>query len=148
MEHSDSAIPDVEKMHEDENNASPVKVTSGNKNKIKKPRIDNEDDDDMIDEDDSNESDSQDDDDEEEDDNEASGDKEMLNEDEYKKKLDELEALIGANKYQYQYYVDIIKLTRDNGDLNKLREYRQKMSELYPLTESMAIDIIPTQFFS
>ena len=61
---------------------------------------------------------------------------EKLNENEFQQKLDELEKSIAENKYQYQFYVDIIKLTRDNGNLDKLREYREKMSELFPLSES------------
>jgi len=61
---------------------------------------------------------------------------EKLNENEFQQKLDELEKSIFDNKYQYQCYVDIIKLTRDNGHLTKLREYREKMSELFPLSES------------
>lgn len=60
---------------------------------------------------------------------------EKLNENEFQQKLDELEKSIVENKYQYQFYVDIIKLTRDNGNLNKLREYREKMSEVFPLSE-------------
>jgi hypothetical protein len=61
---------------------------------------------------------------------------EKLNENEFQQKLDELEKSIFDNKYQYQCYVDIIKLARDNGHLTKLREYREKMSELFPLSES------------
>ena len=62
--------------------------------------------------------------------------KEKLNEEEFSAKLDELEKLISENKFQYQHYVDIIQLTRDNGSLDKLREYREKMSGIFPLSES------------
>ena len=60
---------------------------------------------------------------------------EKLDESQFQSKLNELEKLISENKYQYQLYVDIIKLTRDNGNLIKLREYREKMCELFPLSE-------------
>ena len=62
-----------------------------------------------------------------------------MDDEQFQSKLAELESLIAQNKFQYQYYVDIIKLTRDNGELTKLREYRDKMSQIYPLTESNRI---------
>ena len=62
--------------------------------------------------------------------------KEKLNEDEFQQKLDDLEKQIAENKFQYQYYVDIIQLTRDQGNLEKLREYREKMCQIFPLSES------------
>ncbi len=55
---------------------------------------------------------------------------------EFEIKLNQLKQSINDNKYVYQNYVDIISLTRDHGDLNNLRTYRQLMSDLFPLTES------------
>jgi hypothetical protein len=54
----------------------------------------------------------------------------------FEEKLNLLKKSIEDNKFVYQNYVDIIELTRSNGDLNNLRTYREKMSELFPLTES------------
>jgi len=95
--------------------------------------------------DDSDETSDEDDSDEEDEEmpNEPNGDsvaRRMLSEADYKLKLNQLEALIAENRLQYQPYVDIIQLSRDNADLNKLREYREKMSEVYPLTETLWLD--------
>jgi hypothetical protein len=65
-----------------------------------------------------------------------------LDETEFQTKLGELEAQIAENRFQYQCYVDVITLLRDHGELNKLRDYRQKMSEVYPLTENLWLDWI------
>ena len=82
--------------------------------------------------------------DDDEEDDESSSDSEnevnnanKLDDAEYGKRFSELESLINQNQYQYQYYVDIIKLTRDNEKFDKLKSYREKMSEIFPLTESM-----------
>ena len=56
--------------------------------------------------------------------------------DEFEEKFNVLKASIEENKFAYQNYVDIIDLTKKHGDLNNLRGYREKMSELFPLTES------------
>lgn len=61
---------------------------------------------------------------------------------EYQTKLAELEAQIEQNKYQYQCYVDLIKLTRNQSDVVKLALYRQQMSQLYPLTETLWLEWI------
>jgi squamous cell carcinoma antigen recognized by T-cells 3 len=68
-------------------------------------------------------------------------DDELIEEDddddnEFEEKLNVLKASIEENKYTYQNYVDIIDLTKKHGDLDNLRVYREKMSELFPLTES------------
>ena len=59
-----------------------------------------------------------------------------LDDDKYQVKLSQLEDSIKENKFQYQSYVDIIELSRNQSDMNKLKEYREKMCQLYPLTES------------
>ena len=55
---------------------------------------------------------------------------------EFDNKFSVLKNSIEENKFSYQNYVDIIELTRNHGDLTNLRIYREKMSELFPLTES------------
>lgn len=59
------------------------------------------------------------------------------NQESFDKKLAQLEEIINENKFQYQTYIDIIKLTKERGEFNKLREYREKMSQVFPLTESI-----------
>lgn len=88
---------------------------------------------------------SQDDEESDEDENEMSQDetdieKEKAGEEEYNLKLNELENIINQDKFQYQSYVEIIKLTRDKGEFNKLREYRQKMSQVFPLSENLWLE--------
>ena len=60
----------------------------------------------------------------------------MLDASEYTSQLTILEQAIINSPFQYQSYIDIIKLAKNNTDFTKLREYRQKMSEMFPLTES------------
>lgn len=55
----------------------------------------------------------------------------------FETKLALLEEIINQNKFQYQTYIDIINLAKENGEFNKLREYREKMSQVFPLTESI-----------
>jgi hypothetical protein len=95
---------------------------------------DNEDDEDM----DSSEED----DDENEDEDEMDEEKEKIDDQTYQAKLSELENRIAQNKLDYQTYVDIISLAKNNADFNKLREFRQKMSEVFPLTETLWLDWI------
>lgn len=143
MEHGEN-LPeeDMELTTESSKSAKDSSSATHGKNgasKSKKARMDideeDEDDDDDLDDDE----DDDDDDDEEDEDEEAENKQDLLNEQDFKHKLAELESMISENKFQYQPYVDIIKLTRDNGDFNKLREYRLKMSELFPLTESISL---------
>ena len=63
---------------------------------------------------------------------------ETLNEAEYKEKFEFLEKSIAENPYGYENYVAIIKLLREQGEFKLLREYRTKMSEIFPLSESKA----------
>ena len=104
-----------------------------------------DDDDDDDDDDDSDDASDSDDDSDDSENKEASSEtngaqvKEKLDEDVYKTKLAELETQIVENKFQYQSHVDIIKLARDNADLETLRRCRQRMSEIFPLSESMHV---------
>ena len=99
---------------------------------------DEEEDEDDDDDDDETSTDDEDDDgeDDEDDDEVEMTDENKLPLKEYELKLGEFEQILQSNKYQYQTYVDIIKLAKDNSDMIKLREYREKMSDLFPLAES------------
>ncbi|KAF3850836.1 hypothetical protein F7725_012608 [Dissostichus mawsoni] len=66
--------------------------------------------------------------DEEEDD---SSDDEKENEAE----IQRLEEQLSINAFDYNCHVDLIKLLKQEGELLRLRKARQKMSELFPLTE-------------
>lgn len=71
-----------------------------------------------------------------EDDSEMNGfNPNKLSDEEYEKQLKVLEESIQANKFQYQSYVDIIKLAKENNDFSKLKEYREQMSDCFPLAE-------------
>ena len=59
-----------------------------------------------------------------------------LSESEYKEKFEALEKSIAENPFGYENYVSIIKLLRDHGEFKPLRDYRTKMSETFPLSES------------
>ncbi|XP_064209645.1 squamous cell carcinoma antigen recognized by T-cells 3 [Anguilla rostrata] len=71
--------------------------------------------------------------DEEEDD---SSDDEKENEAE----IQRLEEQLSINAFDYNCHVDLIKLLRQEGELLRLRRARQKMSELFPLTEEIWLD--------
>uniref|UniRef100_A0A8C1SX66 Spliceosome associated factor 3, U4/U6 recycling protein n=1 Tax=Cyprinus carpio TaxID=7962 RepID=A0A8C1SX66_CYPCA len=47
--------------------------------------------------------------------------------------------LLSINAFDYNCHVDLIKLLRQEGKLHRLRKARQKMSELFPLTEGPEI---------
>lgn len=42
---------------------------------------------------------------------------------------------LSINAFDYNCHVDLIKLLKHEGELLRLRKARQKMSELFPLTE-------------
>lgn len=73
-------------------------------------------------------------------DDEMTENAEMLDSKEYQTQFQLLENSILENPFQYQFYIDIIKLTKDNIDFDKLREFRQKMSQVFPLTEKLWLD--------
>lgn len=49
---------------------------------------------------------------------------------------------VKANPYNYQGYIDYINLSRQYGNLDHLRFARQKMSEIFPLTQQLWLDWI------
>ncbi|XP_072456311.1 squamous cell carcinoma antigen recognized by T-cells 3 [Notamacropus eugenii] len=54
--------------------------------------------------------------------------------------IQRLEEQLSINAFDYNCHVDLIKLLRQEGELTKLRRARQKMSELFPLTEEIWLD--------
>uniref|UniRef100_A0A8C9R698 Spliceosome associated factor 3, U4/U6 recycling protein n=1 Tax=Scleropages formosus TaxID=113540 RepID=A0A8C9R698_SCLFO len=54
--------------------------------------------------------------------------------------IQRLEEQLSINAFDYNCHVDLIKLLRQEGELLRLRRARQKMSELFPLTEEIWLD--------
>ncbi|XP_072520466.1 squamous cell carcinoma antigen recognized by T-cells 3 [Salminus brasiliensis] len=54
--------------------------------------------------------------------------------------IQRLEEQLSINAFDYNCHVDLIKLLRQEGKLHRLRKARQKMSELFPLTEEIWLD--------
>ncbi|XP_018416410.1 PREDICTED: squamous cell carcinoma antigen recognized by T-cells 3 isoform X2 [Nanorana parkeri] len=54
--------------------------------------------------------------------------------------IQRLEEQLSINAFDYNCHVDLIKLLRQEGELERLRHARQKMSELFPLTEEIWLD--------
>uniref|UniRef100_A0A674BMS2 Spliceosome associated factor 3, U4/U6 recycling protein n=1 Tax=Salmo trutta TaxID=8032 RepID=A0A674BMS2_SALTR len=54
--------------------------------------------------------------------------------------IQRLEEQLSINAFDYNCHVDLIKLLRQEGELPPLRKARQKMSELFPLTEEIWLD--------
>lgn len=51
---------------------------------------------------------------------------------------------LSINAFDYNCHLDLIKLLRQEGELVKLRRARQKMSELFPLTEGTEHPLLST----
>lgn len=47
---------------------------------------------------------------------------------------------LSINAFDYNCHVDLIKLLKQEGELIRLRKARQKMSELFPLTEGWCME--------
>ncbi|XP_062873826.1 squamous cell carcinoma antigen recognized by T-cells 3 [Trichomycterus rosablanca] len=54
--------------------------------------------------------------------------------------IQRLEEQLSINVFDYNCHVDLIKLLKQEGKLHRLRKARQKMSELFPLTEEIWLD--------
>ncbi|XP_006640406.1 squamous cell carcinoma antigen recognized by T-cells 3 [Lepisosteus oculatus] len=54
--------------------------------------------------------------------------------------IQRLEEQLSINAFDYNCHVDLIKLLRQEGELVRLHRARQKMSELFPLTEEIWLD--------
>ncbi|XP_012869897.1 PREDICTED: squamous cell carcinoma antigen recognized by T-cells 3 [Dipodomys ordii] len=65
-----------------------------------------------------------------------------LEEEEEKNQLEieRLEEQLSINVYDYNCHVDLIKVLRLEGELDKVRAARQKMSEIFPLTEELWLE--------
>ncbi|XP_022340245.2 spliceosome associated factor 3, U4/U6 recycling protein-like isoform X1 [Crassostrea virginica] len=57
-----------------------------------------------------------------------------------KKKLEELQKQIEENSYFYDGHTEIIKILRNMGELDKLRNAREKMSQYFPLTQELWLE--------
>uniref|UniRef100_A0A8C8M1T6 RRM domain-containing protein n=1 Tax=Oncorhynchus tshawytscha TaxID=74940 RepID=A0A8C8M1T6_ONCTS len=60
--------------------------------------------------------------------------------------IQRLEEQLSINAFDYNCHVDLIKLLRQEGELPRLRKARQKMSELFPLTEGPEIWVEYAQY--
>ncbi|GAB6028737.1 Squamous cell carcinoma antigen recognized by T-cells 3 [Chamberlinius hualienensis] len=56
--------------------------------------------------------------------------------------IDKLIAQVSGNPYLYDGHIQLINAVKKIGDLEKLRNAREKMSELFPLTEALWLDWI------
>lgn len=54
--------------------------------------------------------------------------------------IERLEEQLSINGYDYNCHVGLIRLFRLEGELNKVRMARQKMSEIFPLTEELWLE--------
>ncbi|KAM5238138.1 squamous cell carcinoma antigen recognized by T-cells 3 isoform 1-T1 [Ctenodactylus gundi] len=54
--------------------------------------------------------------------------------------IERLEEQLSINMYDYNCHVDLIRLLRLEGELTKVRAARQKMSEIFPLTEELWLE--------
>ncbi|XP_031298787.2 squamous cell carcinoma antigen recognized by T-cells 3 isoform X3 [Camelus dromedarius] len=54
--------------------------------------------------------------------------------------IERLEEQLSINVYDYNCHVDLIRLLRLEGELAKVRTARQKMSEIFPLTEELWLE--------
>uniref|UniRef100_A0A3P8VZB6 Spliceosome associated factor 3, U4/U6 recycling protein n=1 Tax=Cynoglossus semilaevis TaxID=244447 RepID=A0A3P8VZB6_CYNSE len=54
--------------------------------------------------------------------------------------IQRLEEQLSINAFDYNCHVDLIKLLKQEGELLQLQKARQKMSELFPLTEEIWLD--------
>ncbi|XP_063171375.1 squamous cell carcinoma antigen recognized by T-cells 3 [Candoia aspera] len=70
---------------------------------------------------------------------ESSGDGED-EEKENEAEIQRLEEQLSINAFDYNCHLDLIKLLHQEGELIRLRRARQKMSELFPLTEEIWLD--------
>ncbi|XP_070690238.1 squamous cell carcinoma antigen recognized by T-cells 3 isoform X2 [Pempheris klunzingeri] len=68
------------------------------------------------------------------------GDDSSEDEKENEAEIQRLEEQLSINAFDYNCHVDLIKLLKQEGELFRLRKARQKMSELFPLTEEIWLD--------
>ncbi|XP_067033706.1 squamous cell carcinoma antigen recognized by T-cells 3-like isoform X1 [Acropora muricata] len=51
--------------------------------------------------------------------------------------LQQLELQVASNPYHYDSHVEVIKLLRESGDLDKVRQAREDMNKIFPLTQEL-----------
>ncbi|XP_071179062.1 squamous cell carcinoma antigen recognized by T-cells 3-like isoform X1 [Mytilus edulis] len=59
---------------------------------------------------------------------------------ESERQVAELQKQISKNPYLYDVHIDLIKLLKQLGELEQLRDARQRMSELFPLAEGLWLE--------
>ncbi|CAH3157953.1 unnamed protein product [Porites lobata] len=52
-------------------------------------------------------------------------------------KIQQLELQVESNPYHYDSHVQLIKLLRESGDLDRVRNARESMSKIFPLTQEL-----------
>lgn len=52
-------------------------------------------------------------------------------------RIQQLELQVASNPYHYDSHVELIKLLRESGDLDKVRQAREGMSKIFPLTQEL-----------
>nr|XP_016854088.1 PREDICTED: squamous cell carcinoma antigen recognized by T-cells 3 isoform X1 [Anolis carolinensis] len=70
----------------------------------------------------------------------SGGDEEEEEEKENEAEIQRLEEQLSINAFDYNCHLDLIKLLHQEGELVRLRRARQKMNELFPLTEELWLD--------
>ncbi|RMX56908.1 hypothetical protein pdam_00021974, partial [Pocillopora damicornis] len=50
-------------------------------------------------------------------------------------RIQQLELQVASNPYHYDSHVELVKLLRESGDLDRLRDAREGMNKIFPLTE-------------
>ncbi|KAK3753239.1 hypothetical protein QZH41_004454 [Actinostola sp. cb2023] len=68
-----------------------------------------------------------------------SSEEENMDQEEEEESDDDTE-IVQANSYKYEAHVKLIGLLRTSGDLDKVREARENMSKIFPLTEELWLE--------
>lgn len=55
-------------------------------------------------------------------------------------RIQQLELQVASNPYHYDSHVELVKLLRESGDLDRLRDAREGMSKIFPLTEELWLE--------
>ena len=50
---------------------------------------------------------------------------------------------VASNPYHYDSHLELVKLLRNSADLDRLREAREAMSKIFPLTEGILAHKVP-----
>ena len=76
----------------------------------------------------------------EDEDSDSEKSKDSDNEEEEERRIAELQKELSKNPYLYDTHIELIKLLKQLGELEQLRDARQRMSDLFPLTEDLWLD--------